>query len=55
MSDKPKHGPPHGMEKYDLGLNDPKDLGALSAAQQADLNDFKVDYECILSLILTPK
>jgi len=42
MSDKPKHGPPHGMEKYDLGLNDPKDLGALSAAQQADLNDFKI-------------
>lgn len=41
MADKPQHGPPHGMEKYDLGGNN--DLGALSVAQQADLNQFKVD------------
>lgn len=40
MADKPQHGPPHGMEKYDLGGED--DLGALSVAQQADLNQFKV-------------
>ncbi|KAI8793109.1 RIIa domain-containing protein 1 [Biomphalaria glabrata] len=40
MSDQPKHGPPHGMEKHDLGgVND---LGALSQAQQADLNQFKI-------------
>jgi len=41
MSDQPKHGAPHGMEKYDLGGKD--DLGALSVAQQADLNKFKVN------------
>ncbi|XP_005103385.1 RIIa domain-containing protein 1 [Aplysia californica] len=40
MSDQPKHGAPHGMEKYDLGGGD--DLGALSLAQQADLNQFKI-------------
>ncbi|XP_059140622.1 RIIa domain-containing protein 1-like [Physella acuta] len=40
MSDQPKHGPPHGMEKHDLGGHD--DLGGLSHAQQADLNQFKV-------------
>ncbi|CAG5118654.1 unnamed protein product [Candidula unifasciata] len=40
MADKPQHGPPHGMEKYDLGGAD--DLGALSVAQQADLNQFKI-------------
>lgn len=41
MSDQPKHGPPHGMEKYDLGGKD--DLGALSVAQQQDLNQFKMN------------
>ena len=40
MTEQPKHNPPHGMEKYDLGGKD--DLGALSLAQQADLNQFKV-------------
>ena len=40
MTEQPKHAPPHGMEKYDLGGKD--DLGALSLAQQADLNQFKV-------------
>ncbi|KAK3759766.1 hypothetical protein RRG08_041724 [Elysia crispata] len=40
MTEQPKHAPPHGMEKYDLGGKD--DLGALSLAQQADLNQFKM-------------
>jgi len=40
MADKPKYGPPHGMEKYDLGGKD--DLGALSVSQQTDLNQFKI-------------